>query len=106
MIKVNYKSIKHLSFVAATFILVGCGGSGDTNWGIDQEAAVEVSHGPLDPLTQKFRCNLEDADEVKSGGLVTPLTDDTELRVWHFQNSEEYVCTLKGQAILQQPAGV
>jgi hypothetical protein len=40
---------------------------------------------------------------VKQGGIVRPLTEDTQLRVWHYQNSEEYVCTLQGQAVLKQP---
>jgi hypothetical protein len=31
------------------------------------------------------------------------LTEDTQLRVWHYQNSEEYVCTLQGQALIKQP---
>jgi hypothetical protein len=105
--KREYKIMKHLTLATVVaFTLIGCGGSSEDDWGIDNEAAVEVSHGPLDETTQKFRCELSDADEVKAGGLVTPLTDDTEIRVWHFQNSEEYVCTLKGQAIIQQPAGV
>jgi hypothetical protein len=105
--KREYKTMKHLTLsTVVAFTLIGCGGSSEDDWGIDHEAAVEVSHGPLNETTQKFRCELSDADEVKAGGLVTPLTDDTEIRVWHFQNSEEYVCTLKGQAIIQQPAGV
>jgi hypothetical protein len=81
--------------------LIGCGGSGE-NWGIDHGSEVEVSHGPLDANTGKYRCNIEDATLVKAGGIVRPLTEDTQLRVWHYQNSEEYVCTLQGQAVLKQ----
>jgi len=84
------------------FTLIGCGG-GDTNWGIDHGSEIEVSHGPKDTTTGLYRCKLSDATLVEAGGVVRPLTDDTQLRVWHFQNSQEYVCTLKGQAVVKQP---
>jgi len=97
------KQTKLLSLVAvAAFTLIGCGGS-QTHWGIDHGAEVAVTHGPLDAVTGQYRCNLEDATLVKSGGIVRPESDDAQLRVWHFQNSEEYVCVLKGQAFLKQP---
>ena len=96
------KQTKLLSLATiATFIQVGCGGEG-TNWGIDHGVEVEVSHGPMQ-ADGNFRCNLEDATLVKSGGIVKPLAEGTQVRVWHFQNSEEYVCTLKGQATVKQP---
>jgi len=99
-----FKKTKLFSLITVTaFTLIGCG-SGGTNWGIDHGSEVEVSHGPLDAATGKYRCNKEDATLVKPGGVVRPLTKDTQLRVWHYQNSEEYVCTLQGQAVLKQPA--
>ena len=98
------KQTKSLALMAITaFTLIGCGGGSGENWGIDHGSEVEVSHGPLDAATGKYRCTLADADLVKPGGVVRPLTDDTQLRVWHYQNSEEYVCTLQGQALLTQP---
>jgi len=86
------------------FALIGCGGS-DTNWGIDQGIATEVSHGPLDASTGKYRCDLSDASLIEQGATVTPQTEDTEIRVWHFQNSEEYLCTLQGQAMITLAKG-
>jgi len=98
-----FKKTKLFSLITLTaFTLIGCGGGG-SNWGIDHGSEVEISHGPLDAATGKYRCTLADADLVKPGGVVRPLTDDTQLRVWHYQNSEEYVCTLQGQAVLKQP---
>jgi hypothetical protein len=97
------KQTKIFALVTMSAIaLIGCGGS-DENWGIDHASEVEVSHGPLDANTGKYRCKIEDAMLVKQGGIVRPLTEDTQLRVWHYQNSEEYVCTLQGQAVLKQP---
>jgi len=90
-----------LVFVSAV-TLIGCGGS-DDKWGIDHGSEIEVSHGPLDANSGKYRCKIEDATLVKQGGIVRPLTKDTQLRVWHYQNSEEYVCTLRGQALVKQP---
>ena len=102
MKKIISKQTKTFALVTvAALTLIGCGGSGE-NWGIDHGSEVEVSHGPLDAATGKYRCTLADASLVETGGVVTPLTDDTEIRVWHFQNSEEYVCTLQGQAVLKQ----
>ena len=99
-----FKKTKLFSLITiSAFTLIGCG-SGGTNWGIDHGSEIEVSHGPFDAATGKYRCTLADASLVETGGVVTPLTDDTEIRVWHFQNSEEYVCTLQGQAVLTQPA--
>jgi hypothetical protein len=88
-----------------TFALIGCGGSGGGDWGIDHGSEIEVSHGPFNTATGKYRCTLEDATLVKPGGVVRSVAKDTELRVWHYQNSEEYVCTLQGQAVLKQPVG-
>ena len=102
MKKLQERKTKLLSLIAfATFALVGCG-SGETNWGIDHGREVEISHGPAQ-ADGNFRCTLEDATLVKQGGVVKPLVEGTQIRVWHFQNSEEYVCTLKGQATVKQP---
>jgi hypothetical protein len=39
--------------------------------------------------------------KVSNGAKVTPMTDDTLLRVWHYQKEDKYICTLKGQAIVE-----
>ncbi|MCF6245346.1 MAG: hypothetical protein L3J43_09950 [Sulfurovum sp.] len=96
-----HKPIQTLAAVSVVaFTLLGCGG--ESNWGIDGKGTQEVAHGPLQS-DGKYRCDLGDASLVKSGGVVTPLTSDTQVRVWHFQNSEEYVCTLQGQASIEEP---
>ncbi len=82
------------------FALSGCGGG--TEWGIDHGTEMEVTHGPLDAETGLYRCTIDDAILVEAGESVRPLTEDTQIRVWHYQNSEEYVCTLKGQAVMSQ----
>lgn len=70
--------------------------------GADQEINLEISHGPFDPVSGKYRCSLSDATLVAPGTEVTPLTDDTELRIWHFQNSEQFLCTLQGKAHIKK----
>ena len=96
---------KTLLLMVASFTLVGCGGGGgivEEQWGIDFSTIdVEVSYGPLDPATGYNRCNIEDATLVYPGENVEPLTSDTKLRIWHFGNSEEYACVLKGQAVIR-----
>ena len=83
------------------FALTGCGGGGN-NWGVDHQGSeVEIAHGPLQK-DGRYRCDFDkgDATLVKPGELVKPKTKDTEIRTWHFQNSQEYICTLKGKAVI------
>ena len=97
---IRYKNRKLLTFLAIlSFTLIGCGGGG-TNWGIDHADALPV------PVcdTAASDGGLSTATLVEQGGIVRPLTDDTQVRVWHFQNSEEFVCTLQGEAVVEQPA--
>jgi hypothetical protein len=86
---------------AAALILSGCGGS---EWGIDHGQEVEVSHGPLDEKTGLYRCTIDDATLVEAGSVVRPIEEGTQIRVWHYQNSEEYVCVLKGMAAMSVAA--
>ena len=91
------KSTLFLSISA--FALIGCGGGG-SNWGIDHGDGLSVAVCD----TAASDGGLSSATLVEQGGTVTPLTDDTQVRVWHFQNSDEYVCTLQGEAVIQQSA--
>jgi len=86
--------------IAAVTLLSGCGGNSD-HWGIDHPDATLVTHGPYDENLGHYRCTIDDAILVKAGQTITPIQDDTHLRVWHYQNSQEYVCTLQGEAIIQ-----
>ena len=96
-----YRKIAPLALVSVALLaLSGCGESEE--WGVDHAVEVEISHGPLDEKTGLYRCTLEDATLVEAGEKVRPLTEDTQMRVWHYQNSQEYVCTLKGQAVKSQ----
>jgi hypothetical protein len=94
--------IKLLLSGTAAFTLIGCG-SGGENWGIDAASEIEISHGELDASTGLYKCTLDDATLVDPGSVVRPIVEDTQVRVWHFQNSQEYVCVLKGQALLKKP---
>ena len=87
--------------MVAIFALSGCGGAEE--WGIDNIKEVELTHGPLNADTGLYRCTMDDAMLVKAGESVRPMTEDTQVRVWHYQNSQEYACTLKGQAVVVQP---
>ena len=96
---------RKISIILATAIaavaFTGCSGGKD-KWGIDHDAATAtVSHGPR-LANGDYRCNIEDGDAmlVKAGQRVKPLTKDTRLRVWHYQNSDEYVCLLRGKAVI------
>ena len=90
------KSAKVLALTSiVSLILIGCGGNGGNS-------DIEISHGPLDDFTKEYRCNMEDATIINAGELVRPLVKDTKLKIWHYQNSEEYACVLKGQAVVRR----
>ena len=55
----------------------------------------------LDPKTGLYRCEKEDATLVEPGAEVSPLVKGTKIRLWHYKNSKEYVCVLKGKASIQ-----
>ena len=44
----------------------------------------------------------EKATLVEPGAEVSPQSSDTQIRVWHFQNSQEYVCVLQGEAVFRK----
>ena len=98
------KTVKMLLLSSsALLLLVGCGsGTDSSNWGIDNGKEIELSHGPLNAETGLYRCELDDAMLIEPQSVVTPLDEDTQLRVWHFKNSDEYACTLKGKAMVTQ----
>ena len=93
-------AIKSFALIAVSLLaLTGCG---NDNWGIDHQGAeVELSHGPVQ-ADGRYRCDIDkgDATLVKPGEVIKPKTEDTEIRTWHYQNSDEYVCTLKGKAVI------
>jgi len=89
------KSVKVLALASiVSLILIGCSGG--------KKSEIEISHGPLDNFTKEYRCNMEDATIINAGELVRPLLKDTKLKIWHYQNSEEYACVLKGQAVVRR----
>ncbi len=92
-----------LTAVALVAVLFGGCSGGKDKWGIDHEGPEKkVSHGPLMP-NGKYRCDLDkgDATLLQPGQEVVPRTSDTQIRVWHFQNSQEYVCLLQGDAVIK-----
>jgi hypothetical protein len=95
------KSLKMLGLSSSFILLLAGCGSSDSNWGIDNSSELVVTHGPLDSETGLYRCELEDALLVKPFSIIEPQSDDTQLRVWHFKNSDEYACVLKGEAIVK-----
>jgi len=81
-------------------LYTGCGKK--DNWGVNQNVETAyVTHGPkLD--NGNYRCSMEkgDATLIQAGQRVKPLSDNTRLKIWHYQNSDEYVCVVRGEAIL------
>jgi len=97
------KGLKILALTSVASILIGCTGGGrstDDHWGIDNTKEIAVTHGPLES-NGLYRCTKNDATLVKPGGIVHPVTKGTKLRLWHYKNSKEYVCVLKGKAVIR-----
>lgn len=90
-----------LATAITVVVFTGCSGGKDILGAENNVTTADISHGPkLD--NGNYRCNIEEGDAtlVQAGQRVKPLTKDTRLRVWHYQNSEEYVCVLRGKAVL------
>ena len=93
-----------LTTAIAAVVFSGCNGKGkmEIEQPIEQPVkAKSVSHGPKQD-NGNYRCDIDkgDATLIKPGQSVKPLTKDTRLRVWHYQNSDEYICLLKGEAVV------
>jgi len=102
MISKRVKIIK-VVLILVNIMFMGCSDKGyDNKLGIDNEAIEKnVTHGPMQS-NGKYRCDFDKGDAIKlaPGEEVKPLTKDTQIRIWHFQNSDKYICLLLGDAII------
>jgi outer membrane lipopolysaccharide assembly protein LptE/RlpB len=89
--------IKIILSTSVVLFLSACGGGKKENWGIDyQRNGVPIA---------KCVNNSQDAADaqatvVPAGSTVSKSSQDTVVRVWHFQNSTEAVCVVSGEALL------
>jgi len=83
--------------LSSLFFVSGCGGGGSsTNWGID------AGYSPLAVCQNNSDDAIEaGAIEVPAGTKVQKLSSDAVVRIWHFENSREAVCLLKGDAVIK-----
>ncbi len=92
------RSVLSFFMLFGLFLISGCNFVDDGVYEGDP-----VPHGPLNPVTKIYRCDIDDAVLITSGTTVIPLKKDTKIRVWHFQDSKEYICLLKGSARIKLP---
>jgi len=91
-------SIKLISIGTLALILSACGT--DENFGIDHGGG-QVANLPNCTDTTTSDANLSGAIVVPPNTKVVKNSADAQIRVWHFQNSVEAVCMLKGEALFQ-----
>jgi len=87
----------------ALITITGCGNN--SHWGIDGNVTQDVKSLSITDIP---RCNIEALDAVEAGAIelssnssIKKTEENTELRIWHFENSNKAVCILKGQAIIE-----
>ncbi len=100
------RELKIAALIAAASILfTGCsGGKGkEALKQTAQKVQKEVPHGPLQP-DGKYRCDINKGDAIKVNPKqeAKPLTEDTQIRIWHYQNGDKYICLLQGKAVLEE----
>ncbi len=102
MKKLYKNSLVVIGSLAVVLLLSNCGGDSN-NWGID--------HSDLPQYNSDLpQCNEDIQDtssavKVVAGSIVTPLTDDTTLRVWHYENNDKLVCVITGEASISKEEG-
>lgn len=87
MKKLYKNSLIVLGSLIAVILLNSC--KGNTNWGID--------HGGLPQCSADSR-DSSSAMKIETGSVLKPLTSDTTLRVWHYENGDKLVCVMTGEA--------
>ena len=87
----------------ALITITGCGN--DSHWGIDGNVTQDVKSLSVTDIP---KCNIEALDAVEAGAIelapnsiIKRIEANTELRIWHFENSNKAICILKGQAIIE-----
>ena len=72
--------------IVSVFLLSACSGGGSNSEIKNQKDVV--------------RCDTNTITILKKGDKVTALTDDTEVRVKHLEDSSKSACVLKGEAVV------
>ena len=84
---------KITGIAAAALLLSACGGTGSSEWGVDNSNALPT-------------CNNEDSNDasasikIPDGTVIKKTVDNTAIRVWHYANGDKYVCTISGNAVI------
>jgi len=103
MITITKNTKKVLFTATLALILSACGGSSNSTT-IDTDVenennSVEVSHKAIN------KCDNNSTSAIDAKATLVPFNttvrkneNGTVLRVWHFQNSEELICVVKGSA--------
>jgi hypothetical protein len=89
-----------LSISLSTIIVLSfnsCGSTEDTNWGIDHE--IETSKQL--PVCNGDKNSTTNAMKVYENQEIENLSDDTYIRIWHYQNGDKLVCTVTGKAVIK-----
>ena len=103
MINVINNGKKIFLTTTMALFLSACGGSGNHN-SDDKRTNIDMTDG----VKQKRMitlCENNSSDAISAKATIVPPNSkikrheaDTLIRVWHFQNSEELTCLLKGSA--------
>ena len=86
--------IKSILSLFLILFLSACGGG--ENWGIDHERNILISKC----IKKSRNASEANATIALKGSIVSKLSDDAILRVWHFQNGKRAICMISGEAIL------
>jgi hypothetical protein len=83
--------MKWTLLVAAMYLLSGCGGKGGGS-------AVSANFVPQCAGDAQ---DSSSAVSVPAGTVVKATEPDTQIRVWHYSNSDKKVCVIQGKAVIE-----
>jgi len=89
MIKVTSNTKKILVTTVMALLFSGCGSSGEAT-GYNKSLSY-CENNSSDAVTAK-------AMLIPANSMIRKSSENTLLRVWHFQNSDEAACVLSGSA--------
>ena len=105
--------MKKLNFlnkiIMASIVIIFISACGEeSHWGIDDQNTSSIKAVDSQVLINIPFCEKDSMDAVEAGVIILDsvshikrIEENSSVRIWHFQNGLKAVCTLTGQAVIQ-----
>ena len=76
-------------------LFTSCGSDENDVWGIDNDSGI------LLPTCNGDKTTTTNATRVYEGYSIEPIMENTEIYMWHFQDTTKLACVATGKAIMK-----